>query len=95
MKGLIKTLKILLDDLGQFQDLEVQADKLRAFAADFPADDPQTLPTVMAIGGLVADLLRHQQAAHARFASCFAAFDAPDNRELYRRLFKTEGKPKT
>jgi len=92
LKGLVKALKALLDNLGQFQDLEVQADKLREFAADFSPDDPERLPTVMAIGALVADLLRHQQAAHARFAACFAAFDAPGNRARYTRLFKHEGK---
>jgi CHAD domain-containing protein len=92
LKGLVKALKALLDNLGQFQDLEVQADKLREFAADFSPDDPERLPTVMAIGALVADLLRHQQAAHARFAACFAAFDAPENRARYTRLFKHEGK---
>ena len=58
VKELIRALKELLDNLGQFQDLEVQADKLRAFARDFDPQEPSTLPTVMAIGALVADLLR-------------------------------------
>ncbi len=88
VKRLVKSLKVLLDNLGDFQDLEVQADKLRDFARAFKNDDPRHLPTVMAIGALVADLLRHQQAAHVRFAECFAAFDASENREIYTRLFK-------
>jgi CHAD domain-containing protein len=88
LKGIIRALKDLLDNLGAFQDLEVQADKLRAFAAGFDPADPQRLPTVMAIGALVADLLRHQQAAHARFADCFAAFDSKENRRHYKALFK-------
>lgn len=92
LKGLVRALKELLDNLGDFQDLEVQADKLRAFAADFKADDPARLPSVMAIGALVADLLRHQQAAHERFAGCFAAFDAAENRDRYTRLFKDSEK---
>lgn len=90
LKKLIRALKVLLDDLGEFQDLEVQADKLRAFARAFDADDPATLPTVMAIGALVADLLRRQQAAHERFAACFAAFDSAENRHRYKRLFKAK-----
>jgi CHAD domain-containing protein len=88
VKDLIKALKALLDNLGAFQDLEVQADKLRGFARGFDLQDPDTLPTVMAIGALVADLLARQQAAHARFADCFAAFDKADNRKRYERLFK-------
>ena len=91
LKGLIRTLKELLDNLGEFQDLEVQADKLRAFAAEFAHDDAKGLPTVLAIGALVADLLRHQQAAHDRFAGCFAHFDSAENRARYKGLFRAEG----
>ena len=40
---------------------------------------------------VLADLLRHQQAAHERFADCFAAFDSPDNRARYTHLFKSRG----
>lgn len=88
VKLLIRALKDLLDNLGEFQDLEVQADKLRDFARGFDPQAPSTLPTVMAIGALVADLLQRQQAAHARFAECFAGFDARENRRRYARLFK-------
>ena len=88
LRGIVRALKELLDNLGDFQDLEVQADKLRTFARDFAAEGPQRLPTVIAIGALVADLLRHQQAAHERFADCFAHFDSADNRARYKRLFK-------
>lgn len=90
VKPMVKALKALLDILGDFQDLEVQADKLRRFAADFDASDPAQLRTVMAIGALVADLLRHQQEAHDRFAGCFSAFDSAENRKGYKQLFNTE-----
>ncbi len=91
LKELVKALKVLLDNLGEFQDLEVQADKLRSFAADFDPQDRHSMPTVMAIGALVADLLRHQQAAHERFADCFHAFDSEENRAHYTHLFKARG----
>ena len=91
LKELIRALKVLLDNLGEFQDLEVQADKLRSFAKDFDPQDPHSMPTVMAIGALVADLLRHQQAAHERFADCFDAFDSAENRAHYTHLFKARG----
>ena len=90
LKKLVRALKDLLDNLGEFQDLEVQADKLRSFAQGFDPKDPHSMPTVMAIGALVADLLRHQQAAHGRFADCFAGFDSEDNRARYKRLFKAK-----
>jgi len=91
LKQLIRALKVLLDNLGEFQDLEVQADKLRSFAKDFDPQDSHSMPTVMAIGALVADLLRHQQAAHERFADCFDAFDSAENRARYTHLFKARG----
>ncbi|MCB1772751.1 MAG: CHAD domain-containing protein [Gammaproteobacteria bacterium] len=90
VKKIVRALKNLLDILGDFQDLEVQADELRGFAAAFAPDDPARLRTVMAIGALVADLLRHQQAAHERFAGAFADFDSAGNRAEFKRLFKAE-----
>jgi len=92
LKELIRALKVVLDNLGEFQDLEVQADKLRSFAKDFDPQDPHSMPTVMAIGALVADLLRHQQAAHERFADCFHAFDSAENHAHYTHLFKAKAK---
>lgn len=88
LKGIIRTLKDLLDNLGEFQDLEVQADTLRGFAREIADDEGESLPTVLAIGALVADLLRHQQAARERFAGCFGAFDSAGNRAQYKALFK-------
>jgi CHAD domain-containing protein len=88
LKPIIRALKDLLDNLGEFQDLEVQAGELRDFAGQLDAGDQDSLRSVMAIGALVADLLRRQQAAHARFAGCFAAFDSADNRAAFKRLFK-------
>jgi CHAD domain-containing protein len=90
LKPLIKALKGLLDILGDFQDLEVQAKALRGFAAALPPDLPRRLETVMAIGALVADLLRHQQAAHDRFADTFADFDSKPRRAVFRRLFEPD-----
>ncbi|MCB1816796.1 MAG: CHAD domain-containing protein [Gammaproteobacteria bacterium] len=88
LKGIIRTLKDLLDNLGDFQDLEVQADTLRGFAREIAEGEGDSLPAVLAIGALVADLLRHQQAAHERFAGCFGAFDTADNHAQYKALFK-------
>ena len=88
LKGIIKALKALLDNLGEFQDKEVQAIHLRELAAEFDLSDSQVLPGVMAIGALAADSLRAQDAAHERFADCFAAFDSAENRKRYKTLFK-------
>jgi CHAD domain-containing protein len=91
IKLLVRALKDLLDDLGAYQDLQVQAQSLQAFARDLDRADGDKLPTVLAIGALVADLLRRQAAAREAVAGLFEAFEAKDNRERYRRLFKARG----
>ncbi|MDJ0739287.1 MAG: CHAD domain-containing protein [Gammaproteobacteria bacterium] len=91
LKGTVKTLKALLDNLGEFQDKEVQALHLRELAAGFDLGDAAVLPNVLAIGALAADSLRAQEAAHGRFSDCFATFDSPRNRERYKALFKSPG----
>jgi CHAD domain-containing protein len=88
IKPLLKQLKRLLDNLGEFQDLHVQADKLRGFAADLQQQDPARLPTVLAIGVLIGDLLQRQQAERRMFAARFAAFDSSAQRTVCRELFK-------
>jgi len=93
LKGIVRALKELLDNLGDYQDKEVQAERLKAFAQDFSREDPHGLDGVLAIGALVADLLRGQQAAHERFAECFAHFDSDDNRGRYKHLFKARSGP--
>lgn len=87
-KRLIKPLKALLDNLGEFQDKEIQAGHLRAMAASVDSSEAGEVDSVLAIGALVADSLRAQEAAHATFTACFARFDTRANRSRYRALFK-------
>lgn len=91
IKSLVRALKDLLDDLGDFQDLQVQADRLGEFAAALDRADRDNLPAVLAIGALVADLLRRQAAARDAVAGLFEAFESSENRERYRQLFKAQG----
>ena len=93
LKGVVSALKELLDNLGEYQDRQVQAEQLEAFARGLDCDGPGGLQGVLAIGALVADLLRQQQAAHDRFAECFAHFDSAENRKRYRALFKARSGP--
>jgi CHAD domain-containing protein len=91
IKPLIRHLKRLLDNLGEFQDLEVQAHQLRAFGEDLQGQDADNLPVVLAIGTLIGDLLRRQGAARAAFAGRFAAFDAAEQHAQCRALFHPAG----
>ncbi len=85
---LIKELKRLLDNLGDFQDLEVQAEKLRDFAHQMVEEGTVPADTLLAMGILVDDLLARQRQAHLEFSDRFAGFAARENREVFRRLLK-------
>jgi len=88
IKSLLKPLKRLLDNLGQFQDLEVQAHKLHELAAGILAEDRSALPTVLAVGALIGDLLHRQDGARRTFQTCFASLDTDKKGKLARHLFK-------
>ncbi len=85
----IKALKSLQDNLGDFHDLEVQADALREFGHVIQAEQ-HDLPreTFMAMGVLIDSLHQQQQTERRNFAERFARFARPANRKTCRELFK-------
>lgn len=84
---LIKALKPLQENLGDFQDLEVQQGKLREFALQMQDDGSANAPTLMAMGELVAGLRRLQVDERLRFDERFVRFTQRRHRQLFRRLF--------
>jgi len=87
VKPLIKALKALLDNLGTFQDTEVQADKLREFAHQMVKEAEVPADTLLAMGMLVDGLLRRQQEARKDFFNCFKDFAGKKNRLEFRTIF--------
>lgn len=92
VKPLIKSLKGLLDNLGDFQDLEVQADKLREFAHQMVAEGAVPADTLLAMGMLVDGLLKRQQASRRAFADRFARFADREQVAVYQELFGADRK---
>ena len=92
IRPLIKAIKVLLDNLGDYQDLEVQALKLREFAHQMLEEGEVPADTLLAMGMLVDGLLRRQREAGSRFASEFARFAGAGNRKVFNRLFPGKGK---
>ncbi|MHB1444798.1 MAG: CHAD domain-containing protein [Acidimicrobiales bacterium] len=76
-------LKKLQDCLGQYQDSQFQSEGLAHFAAQLMAAGTVPAETILAMGGLAAELERRQAEARVRFGSVFARFDDPANQ---RRL---------
>ena len=87
IKALIKALKQLQDNLGDFQDYEVQVMTLRKFSQQMVAEDAAPAEALLAMGMLIEGLERRQHAARAEFATCFAGFEQQENREHFRQLF--------
>jgi CHAD domain-containing protein len=92
MSPLIKALKRLLDNLGDFQDMEVQANKIKEFAHQMVEERSVPADTLLAMGILVDDLLRRQRQARDSFADCFADFATKENRKVLYRLCASAAK---
>ena len=86
IQRLIKLLKMLLDNLGDFQDLQVQAEKIESFG-DEMLKEGAPARTLMAMGILVGDLLKRQEQIRQEFGETFNQFMDPDNAQLFQQLF--------
>ena len=87
IKVLIRQLKILQDNLGEFNDLCIQGEYLLNISSELPASQRQARKALVAIGSLVGVLDRERSQVKTAFAKTFTEFASPVNRELFRQLF--------
>ena len=88
---LVKALKRLQDNLGNFNDYSVQQAALGRVAEDLARDPgPDGVAIATSLGALVTVLHQRQMEERARITSSFAAFDGPDTQAGFRRIFKPE-----
>ncbi len=87
IEKLIKSLKQLLENLGDYQDLEVQAYTLRDYARQMAEEGDAPHNTLLAMGMLVDGLFNRQQQTRIEFADRFASFSRPANAKIFRELF--------
>lgn len=88
INALVKIMKSLLDNLGAFQDLAVQAHTLQHYAAQMVTEREVKADTLLAMGALIGGLIQRQQEARARFAEVFEGFDTPEHQVLFKSLFR-------
>lgn len=88
---LIKALKQLQDNLGDFNDYEVQQMSLAGFGEDMQRRGAAPAETLMAMGRLIEHLAAGQQRERDHFAERFARFSRPVNRQLAEDLFGPRG----
>ncbi len=90
IKGLVKILRRLQDNLGDFNDCEVQQVKLREFAGAMMDRGGYPPETFMALGCLVERLEKCQTVEFGRFEERFGDFSRPENQERFRSLFSSK-----
>ena len=87
IKELIRILKTLQDNLGNFQDYEVQVSTLKTFSHQMVAESTVSPDTLLAMGMLIDGLERRQRQAHEEFSGRYAGFSQQDNQNRFRKLF--------
>jgi CHAD domain-containing protein len=87
IKGLIKQLKQLQENLGDFNDLSVQQHFLIEHLSTLRPQSAQVVVVSAAIGGLVARLYASHATVREQFMDVFARFDSPENRKQFKTLF--------
>ena len=88
----IRALKQLQDNLGDFNDLEVQQATLRQYGQAMVAEQTATAESLMAMGRLVDHLERRQLEERQLFHQRFPEFANRQNRRRFQRLFKPQEK---
>jgi len=87
MKTLIKHLKLLQNNLGDFNDLSVQQDMLRHYLAAIRPGTVKSKKLSAAIGGLLTNLYHEHRRVRTQFEETFARFATKKNLAMYRKFF--------
>jgi CHAD domain-containing protein len=90
VRELINSLKVLQDNLGEFQDLIVQRISLQQFILDMEEETGLTRGTRHAMELLVFRLEQRNQQVRIEFAERFEKFSSPSNRKLYKQIYATQ-----
>ncbi len=89
--SLIKALKLLQDNLGNFNDYSVQQKFLRHILQEKMSDfGNEKLKVAESVGALTAILHRLQQKERRQVMKNFARFDSSETRSAFTRLFHTQ-----
>lgn len=88
---LVDQLKMLQDNLGEFNDLSVQQEYLLSIAEELPIHESSTRRALVATGYLIDSLAHRQVVVRADFARTFTTFASTKNQALFRKLFARAG----
>lgn len=89
IKGLIKALKRLQDNLGLFNDYSVQQESLQSFILTHASKGrKQDMTVAKSVGALIAMLYQKQLEERAKVISNFKVFDSLTTQQQFQKLFK-------
>ncbi len=88
IKPLVKELKGLQDNLGEFNDLYIQAETLKEFTIELDKQSALSSETRQAMILLIQHIEELQAEQRAYFASQFEKFSSKEVKRKFRRLFK-------
>lgn len=84
---LIKALKQLQNNLGDYNDLHVQIESLQRFSMQMDENTHPPAETLLAIGTLIEGLNNRQLAVRQEFYDRYNTFSAPEYKKLFKELF--------
>ncbi len=88
IKVIIKHLKMLQDNLGNFNDLYVQQESLKKFLSETDIGyDQSKQKTLAAAGGLISVLYQQQISVRKKFKENFNEFSDKETTSLFKSLF--------
>ena len=90
MALVIREMKQLQDNLGEFQDLDVQIDTLQAMVDKLDVRKKNTATTLLAMGSVLGSLQQRKAIVRSEFEERFAKFSSKRNRRDFKKLFKAD-----
>jgi len=87
MKRLLKQLKKLQNNLGDFNDLSVQQEMLSKYLTTLRPGSNTSRETAAAVGGLLTALSRQHAEVRSHFEETFSGFSCQENLTVYNTLF--------
>jgi len=95
LKPILKELKRLQDNLGDFNDLHVQRDALLGFAEEMMETGVGPPATLMAMGQLMGQLEAQQLRERKAFRKRFRRFSSAENQARFKELFGSAASQET
>jgi CHAD domain-containing protein len=86
LRAAVKELKAFQDNLGEYQDCQVQAAALRTMAEEIMDSRSAPAATLMAMGRLAEEQERREARSRAEFAGRFGKFSSKANRRRFASL---------